>query len=1065
MSNSGNGYDTVSITSCIFTANQASGDVNGAGGAVSMDFSNADNQIAVYISDCTFLANIAYNIDSGGGGGISVQSNNLNGLTVFIINCNLTANVANDGGGVYMASFGSSGTQSIINCTFTANFALYGEGRPFYGGRGGGVAMFGTNSGFYALVPSISGCTFTANAASGANAQGGGVNLFLTGAYFDMINCTFTGNSAALGDGGAVYAIVTDGSLDFSLSSFSSNTAQQNGGAIFASGEGTMSMSLCDLSLNSASLGGAIQLSDNITVSLQQCSLIGNTATAGGGLFIEDSSVSLTDVYTFDNTASTYGGDLIAVLVTTLTIQSVDFTHASALVAGGSMAFFFSAACVSQSVVSSALAADGAAIFIDPSSTMQATACMFSNNTAIGNGGAVDVEGSLFANASTFIANRAINGASLYMHSVITTVTGSSMLSCVNCTFDRNQASAGGACIFWQGSGIEPSCENCTYANSNQAAYGPWKATPAIRLSAAVPDSVVIANSTVSLTATLQDYYNQSVVIRPIPVLSAATVGSEVTNVASMPNGSTVAVVAVSGLNTTVALTFQAWTLTSNTVTVQLGECANGYGYTSDRCVLCGSGTYTANTLVPCQACSPKLTCSGSSDVTVEANYWPNINASIGVAEGLLCPFDFCDTGNTTGNIFDLSTVCNPALNRNGLSTLCGDCVPGYSEWAHECVPCNGAHAGAIVVQLLQLAGIVLLQRILSQSSGGATGLVMLVFVYQFADLALYPKPLLQLLLNTFGLQLPATSLGCPFPTTGYGQLAVQLVTPLVCLALLAFLYAANVGLGKLLSRCSRQALVTRFFVATGKRDAYIRTLVVLCLNLYETVLEAAFNFLVCVEGIYNNVNVVYQYPSVNCNDSYYATVRIVLIVLVALFVLGPVLIFAWLTRQRQLNSNSLKHLQHRYGRLFAEYKPGFYFWECVSLLRRAILLAVFVPIAGQDLASAKAALLATVFVFCALQVALKPYQQGRDNKFEIMSLITLAALIGLFGNDNVKPQLQSYLGGTILSSGGLVLIAPSVLAAARNARDFVRRRRSKSVSSASATSNEDQDQLLTPLV
>eukprot|EP00698_Gefionella_okellyi_P017820 TRINITY_DN5268_c0_g4_i1.p1 TRINITY_DN5268_c0_g4~~TRINITY_DN5268_c0_g4_i1.p1 ORF type:complete len:698 (+),score=116.15 TRINITY_DN5268_c0_g4_i1:113-2095(+) len=655
-----------------------------------------------------------------------------------------------------------------------------------------------------------------------------------------------------------------------------------------------------------------------------------------------------------------------------------------------------------------------------------------------------------------FIANYATNGASLYMTS---STTDTSMY---NCSFYNNRAIAGGACIFWQGAGTgtEPPCQNCTFDLSNQAAYGAWKATPAIRLMISAPNGV-ITDSTVSLSAILQDYYNQSVVITPTPVLAAVGAEAEVETSASMPNGSTVATVSVFGLSTTLSLTFEAWTLTSDPVIVQLGGCAQGFGYRNNRCALCTAGTYTTNTLAPCQACSTTLTCNQGADVTIATNYWPNINASSGVVEGLLCPFDFCNTGDTTGSIFNASTVCNPELKRNGSSTLCGECLAGYTEWSHECVPCNGIHGGAVVVQLLQLAGIVLLQRILSQSPSGATGFVMLVFVYQFADLALYPKPLLQRMLNTFGLQLPAGSLGCPFSTSAYGELAVQLVTPLVCLALLALMYTANVGLGKLFSYCSRHALVTGFFVATGDRDAYIRTLVVLSLNLYETILEAAFNFLVCVQGMYNDVNVVYQYPSVSCNDPYYAKVRIVLIAVVALFVLGPVVIFAWLTRQRQMNNNSLKHLEQRYGRLFACFKPGFYFWECIALLRRAVLLAVFVPIAGKSLAAAKAALLACVLVFAAVQVALRPYQQRRDNQFEVISLFTLSGLIGLFSNNDLNYTVQSYLGGTLLISVGLVLITPSVVAAARNARDFARRRRSKSTTSIS----ENQGQLLTPLV
>eukprot|EP00698_Gefionella_okellyi_P020124 TRINITY_DN6283_c0_g1_i3.p1 TRINITY_DN6283_c0_g1~~TRINITY_DN6283_c0_g1_i3.p1 ORF type:complete len:1269 (+),score=299.26 TRINITY_DN6283_c0_g1_i3:256-4062(+) len=1075
--NNGNGVASVIISNCDFIANTAY-----SGGGMYVSNRNSGNGVStISISNCTFTANTA-DASAGDvgafGGGVYIDNNNFNEFgvaSVSIGSCNFIANIAiypvyavygfpgyGYGGGMYVSNSNTNAANSevsvsIDNCHFTANAAGHRDGGTADGGSaGGGIYVDDVNANGYAFV-FIDNCRFTANTAY----SGGGVGVGLGLGYGVLAigNCVFISNKADA-EGGGFYFTADQGYVTLSSSSFIACTAP-NGGAVFVSGTGKLDVAFCDFQQNKASLGGAMQLSDGSTVTVQECTFAYNTATAGGGMFIEDcADVVVKNVFTRGNTAASYGGDILAALQTFLSIQYANFTNAAAS-HGGSIAVFFSSASLFQSTISDASCASAGAVLIDPSSTLTVSGCVFHNNTAVEHGGAIQVQGTALMNNSVFSNNQGSVGASLYMDSVITDRSGPAMLSCTNCSFHWNHAFEGGACIFWQGTGLEPLCDNCTFAASNTAGYGAGKATPALRLSACVPD-YVYTNSSVTVSATLQDYYNQSVVITPVPVLSAVVQQADIVQVAAMPIGSTVATVSVEGLNTAVQLVFQAWTLTSNPVTVLVGECANGYGYTSSRCTLCEAGAYTVNTTAPCQPCSATLTCNRGANVTIQSNYWPNVVSSSGYVEGLLCPYDFCATDNTTGNIFNLNSVCNPTLYRNGTTTMCGECQTGYAEWSHECVPCNGVHGGAIMVQLLQLMGIVLLQRILSQSQSGTTGFVMLVFVYQFADLALYPKPLLQRLLNTFALQLPASSLGCPFPTTPYGELAVQLAMPLVCLALLALLYLINVVLGKLLFVCTKESRMTKFFVITADGNAYIRTLVVLCVNLYETVLEAAFNFLVCTEATYNNINVVYQYPSVSCNDPYYAKVQVILITVIIVVVFAPAVVFSWLHRQRKLHNGSLRHLEERYGRLFVPYKPGLYFWECIALWRRAILLAVFVPIAGRvSLSAAKAVLLACVLVFGAIQSAVKPYKQSRDNRLEMLSLFALAGLLGLFSNDALNITLQSYLGGTLLILIGVVLIAPSMIAAARTALQLFRKRRTQTLK----TDMQEQGQLLTPLV
>eukprot|EP00698_Gefionella_okellyi_P004504 TRINITY_DN1413_c0_g1_i1.p1 TRINITY_DN1413_c0_g1~~TRINITY_DN1413_c0_g1_i1.p1 ORF type:complete len:1327 (+),score=361.21 TRINITY_DN1413_c0_g1_i1:362-4342(+) len=1072
--NIGDFDSTVSITSCIFTANSAS---YGGGGVYAENYNSGGAYSTVSITNCTFTANSGFAVvdNLSGGGGVYVINGGTS-ATVTISNCLFTGNSApsGSGGGLYVSNnnnAGVSATVSVSNCIFISNFAS--------SGTGGGLYVNNTNAAFGATV-SVSNCIFISNFAPAAS--GGGISVGNEGreATFTLRNCNITANSA-VGDGGGIFAVNSLGGVTIINCNIDANDASGNGGGVAAQGSGTLSISSSFVTRNSAALGGAVALLNGIATTISGCTIMYNKATAGGGVYTEGSPVSLTDVYTSGNTAATYGGELIAVLVAQATLQSVSFTGSSASSAGGSIAIFFTTLTMTNSSIMNASAPGGAGLFVDPSSSATISCSLFSGCNASQSGAALEVLGAVSVNNTSFLGNQAgQNGAGLYTDTIITADNPLSAMNCTNCTFAGNHAALGGSCIFWQGIGLEPSCVDCVHDASNTAGYGLWKATPALSLliNAAVPQ--IYTTSTLQVIATLQDFYHQPVVITPVPVLATGGVVGQVTGNAAMPNGSTVADVTMFGRNKQVQLTFSAWTLVSQPLNISLGSCAVGYGFSADRCQQCIAGTYTYNTDMSCQPCNSPLTCDGGANVTIATNYWPNINISSGAVEAVLCPFDFCDTsasasgGAGAGNVFIASSVCNQASQRNGSSPLCGQCNAGYTEWSHVCVPCNGPHTGAIVVQLLQLAGIVLLQRILSASSSGSTGFVMLVFLYQFADLALYPKPLLQQLLNTFALQLPATSLGCPFPTSGYGQLATQLLIPLVSVAILGLMYLLNVGVAILLKRRWPRSLLTRFFVASGQPDAYIRTLVVLCLNMYETVLEAAFNFLVCVRGAFNELNVVYSYPTVSCTDAPYAQVRAGLIVLIAVFVLAPLAVALWLYRQRHTHAHSLDHLKERYGRLYAEYKPQYYFWECITLLRRAILLAVFVPIAGQNLASAKGALIACVAVFTTLQIAVAPFARLRDNNLENLSLMSLGALIGLFANTDIDPALQSYLGGVLLILTGLVLVSPSVIAAARTVLQLVRKIRDGTLTAAATPLNpsklefgllQDRQQLNTPLV
>ena len=100
---------SLTVTNCVFTANQANSSEYGGGGILNLS--------SLTVTNCAFTANQANNCGFGGGGGINILSG-----TVTVNNSTFAANQANDnqygGGGLF-----SEGPLTVNNSTFTGNQA------------------------------------------------------------------------------------------------------------------------------------------------------------------------------------------------------------------------------------------------------------------------------------------------------------------------------------------------------------------------------------------------------------------------------------------------------------------------------------------------------------------------------------------------------------------------------------------------------------------------------------------------------------------------------------------------------------------------------------------------------------------------------------------------------------------------------------------------------------------------------------------------------------------------------------------------------------------------------
>ena len=321
----------VTVSDCLFDRNQA----RGAGGAVYIN-ALSSTQITAQFIRSTFTDNSS----ATNGGAVSFDLRGYAGNSnLKITNCEFTENQAETSGGAIDIK-GPSATwldmDFIVSgsTTFSDNQA----------GTDGGAICFNAQYVRDTRTYSISGSEFSNNS---AEQSGGAVYICQSGGEFSLESNRFEGNTAQsnggaifsacktlniLGSeteksefksnsaqyGGAIYA-VSEGSgrtVNISNSTFSQNTAQLDGGAIYSAQ--VSFLTACTFTENKAAQGskkegngGAVYFASNATV--EQSSFSGNTAKYGGAIYSSGNSLlSVFGAEFLANTAAWNGGAVYA---------------------------------------------------------------------------------------------------------------------------------------------------------------------------------------------------------------------------------------------------------------------------------------------------------------------------------------------------------------------------------------------------------------------------------------------------------------------------------------------------------------------------------------------------------------------------------------------------------------------------------------------------------------------------------------------------------------------------------------------------------------------------------
>jgi len=219
---------------------------------------------------------------------------------ITLTNCIFKGLSGTSAGGALYTNKGVTGR--FTNCTFTNNTSE---------AHGGAVCCSGSTNYF-------TDCVFTGNTSTGKSTNGGAIFLQNAGASAEIINCTFTENTAT-NYGGAVEQNnnVTDGALKIVNTTFTNNTAK--GGGALLTWMGDITVEHCSFEHNEATgtSGGAwyASLKTAVTYKVAGCYFGENLSAAHGGAILSTSkNATFTNCTFYKNeiTGANNGGGALA---------------------------------------------------------------------------------------------------------------------------------------------------------------------------------------------------------------------------------------------------------------------------------------------------------------------------------------------------------------------------------------------------------------------------------------------------------------------------------------------------------------------------------------------------------------------------------------------------------------------------------------------------------------------------------------------------------------------------------------------------------------------------------
>jgi hypothetical protein len=404
------------------------------------------------------------------------------------------------------------------------------------------------------------------------------------------------------------------------------------------------------------------------------------------------------------------------------------------------------------------------------------------------------------------------------------------------------------------------------------------------------------------------------------------------------------------------------------------------------QCSACLDGLYAvfydaaARNFSACLPCPEGAQCPSLATMSVSSRYYAVRDPVTMAVETFLCDGGRCAASFTCG-ANRVAAADNP---------LCGQCLPGHSEWDGACVACSGANGGLVLGLLLLAWACVLAIHGFAQRSSTSSALRIAMFFWQVSFLvvggAAWVRWAAFLNFDFFAAGSGSGSV-CPFPVSPHGALVLQLLGPLM---LPYAMLMATAGLHRGLGQLQRITRLPRF-----EATAYWRTCITLYFFTFNSVTRACLDFFNCAtlpSGRY-----MVALPAVRCDEAaYHGLTPLVVVLLAAYAAVVPGLIGYRLHdarrrhRQAALDRSELTRVWSVvYGPLRAEA----FWWSMAQMLARTALVAAAVFMRGDDHARYTVFALISVLSL-TLVVHYKPNRSADDNCWELCTLAALALLV-----------------------------------------------------------------------
>ena len=490
---------------------------------------------------------------------------------------------------------------------------------------------------------------------------------------------------------------------------------------------------------------------------------------------------------------------------------------------------------------------------------------------------------------------------------------------------------------------------------------------------------------------------------------------------------------------------------TSN-ITIEIVGCQRGYGISTSgqQCELCADG-YFSITGGDCYSCdelktNKAITCSNGDQIIIKQHYWMGfkdddmsqiISAHPPAGQG-------CTLIQGCNYLLNKPSLC--AENRNSSSIMCSECIHGYSELflSHACGKCDKNMNHVWLFAPFGMAVFVVISVLICKSSKPHSysepsnsnekkprclcnccrkcyenmmyALKKQEYLYNMIKIMVkkcilyYQQSISQIFLES-DISLNLASFSAMFNLSFYDSASSTKAGIGLCFfdgmtakdEILANLIAIGMIFLLLIIIYTMYRLMCPKWTFLEMKPHFGKTFVAILLLCIGKISSVLFKLLACQNVGDQMVHFYFGYDE--CFDGLWWIALIGLIITCMVFIIFSISLYRMDDLQRQHEENILRPLT-------LAYKPQFYYWEFVILIRR--LLIAFLTVGfGADNAYTKCVLIGVLFICVRLQTTYQPFKIHEANNMELNLLICIIMIVVI---DMVSDELDEMLIYIILT-------------------------------------------------